>query len=312
MELNTINTFLVKQKTLNKIKKEMNNMKEALDKLCKKQETLNIPGKPKKDLEHLKKRVDDLGKLINKKDKEFDKQFNLLFKELIELIKGVVTNTIVVTLLLAILFLLIDAFRDELIMVFYAYFNTLMWSMFIGQNAILLSFFPAFLGFHSIAEKLIASRLKRQILLSFFRILSIIMLFLLFLLFYVSLINSPVYNSQTSSPIYFGVIDCISNSKKDVVNVNISLSNPLDHDVVITSIRYAPKDMVSISHIIIGEVKMDRDAIKFSTSTSNKTLMKKNILIISMELNKTKISKSYNFIHLMTTEGTIPIEIPKN
>ena len=198
------------------------------------------------------------------------------------------------------------------LMPFYTvYFGTVVWNQFIGTFTIVISILIPVLDLipkiDNWREQIVKNRvfsLDFSIKSKIYNLLSFVFLYLfmmillfgvIFLAFYSPIYN---YNSQISYPINFGIESYPLNSSKEMMGVNISLSNPLDHDVIITSITYVSKPNTA------GE------NIRFNTSAPNKTLMKKGSLTLSLKLNKTKVSRSYGCIHLRTSEGTIPIEFP--
>ena len=96
------------------------------------------------------------------------------------------------------------------------------------------------------------------------------------------------------SPIHIGFNTYTLDSDKDKINMTLSLSNPLDYDVVINSIEY-----VKSEELVEGGV-------------SNVILHKKETIILDIKLDRHKLDETYYYIHLKTTEGTIPIKIPSN
>ncbi|PKP51779.1 MAG: hypothetical protein CVT90_02955 [Candidatus Altiarchaeales archaeon HGW-Altiarchaeales-3] len=117
-------------------------------------------------------------------------------------------------------------------------------------------------------------------------------LFLAFIAFILTFIpQSSIYNIQTSSPIHFDVItdNCINST----ISSKLVLSNSVEGVIGITEIK--PKDCV---------LKKD-----FELPT---LLNEKEGLILYLETNRDEliVYRGDYYIHLKTTEGTIPIRIP--
>ena len=103
---------------------------------------------------------------------------------------------------------------------------------------------------------------------------------------------SVIYNIQTVSPIHYDVIP--DNCTNSTISSKLVLSNSLGRDIAVTGLE--PKNSI---------LKKDFEIPA--------RLSEKRTLVLYVEFKKDELIKYKNggyYIHLKTTEGTIPIQIP--
>ena len=115
------------------------------------------------------------------------------------------------------------------------------------------------------------------------------MAFIAFILYFVP--QSSIYNIQTSSPIHFSVItdSCVNST----ISSKIVLSNSIDRDIGITEIE--PKNSVLKKDFELPIILDEKEGLIWYLETNRDELIE---------------YRSSYYIHLKTTEGTIPIQIP--
>jgi len=184
-------------------------------------------------------------------------------------------------LLIIIIFSLIYKLKNLL-------FNTIYGSVFVGVLSLaIVLFLFLFLLVYTIwtNRRLINKNLNY----SDYALFMVVLLVSLFILVFIP--ESTIYNLQTSSPIHFDVItySCLNST----INSTLFLSNSIDKDIVITDIK--PNDSI---------LKKDFELPIILDEKGN--------LFLYIELKRDKLIylDPVLYIHLKTTEGTIPIQIP--
>ena len=114
--------------------------------------------------------------------------------------------------------------------------------------------------------------------------------------------SAPVIKDESSLArnVQIPPISWISANRFKGISMDISFTNPKDYDIIINCITYAGSNIaISNVSIIMGNTTL--------VNPYNNILKKKETLILNVELNKTELNDSYNFIHVWTSEGKIPI-----